>query len=102
MRRRSGRSSMRNENRRDRHDIVAEILEAARGGAVKTHVMYKAKLSYAQVGEYLPLLLEKGFLENCTVKKYRQVKRVLRTTERGERFLQDLKLVNVLWGDSAT
>jgi predicted transcriptional regulator len=83
--------------RRDRHDIVAEILETARGGAIKTHIMYKARLSYAQVSEYVPLLLEKGFLENCTVKKHRQEKLLLKTTEQGEKFLENLKSLNLLW-----
>jgi predicted transcriptional regulator len=49
--------------RRDRHDIVAEILETAKGGVIKTHVLYKAKLSYAQLSEYIRMLLRKGFLE---------------------------------------
>jgi predicted transcriptional regulator len=49
--------------RRDRHDIVVEILRTAVDGKIKTHIMYKAKLSYAQLNEYLPLLVEKGFLE---------------------------------------
>jgi predicted transcriptional regulator len=83
--------------RRDRHDIVAEILETARGGAIKTHIMYKAKLSYAQVSEYLPLLLGKGFLKNYTVKKHRQEKLLLKTTEQGERFLENLRSLDLLW-----
>jgi predicted transcriptional regulator len=91
--------------RRDRHDIVAEILETARGGAIKTHIMYKAKLSYAQVSEYLPLLLGKGFLENCTVTRHRQEKLLLKTTEQGERFLENLRSLSLLWlnsNDSST
>ena len=91
--------------RRDRHDIVAEILETARGGAIKTHIMYKAKLSYAQVSEYVPLLIDKGLLENCTVKKHRQMKLLLKTTEQGERFLENLRSLSLLWlssNDSST
>lgn len=89
-------------SRRDRHDIVAEILETARGGAIKTHIMYKAKLSYGQVCEYLPLLIEKGFLEDCPVGKHRQTKHLLKTTEQGERFLESLKSVNLLLSNSTT
>ncbi|MFL6431808.1 MAG: winged helix-turn-helix domain-containing protein, partial [Nitrososphaeraceae archaeon] len=45
---------------RSRTDIVGLILEAANGGATKTRIMYKAFLSYAQLKEYLTVLLEKG------------------------------------------
>jgi predicted transcriptional regulator len=83
--------------RRDRHDIIAEILETARGGAIKTHVMYKAKLSYGQVSEYIPMLLEKGFLENVTVRMHQQVKHLLKTTELGEKFLENLRSVDLIW-----
>ena len=86
--------------RRDRHDIVAEILETARGGTIKTHIMYKAKLSYAQVSEYLPMLIDKGFLENCTVKRHGQMKLLLKTTEQGERFLENLRSLSLLWSSS--
>jgi predicted transcriptional regulator len=83
--------------RRDRHDIVAEILQTARGGAIKTHIMYKAKLSYGQLSEYLPMLVERGFLENTTVVEHRQTKRIFRTTEEGERFLDNVKSIDSLW-----
>ena len=53
--------------RRDRHEIVAEILETAIGGAIKTHIMYKAKLSYNQLNDYLTSLVESGLLENHTI-----------------------------------
>ena len=43
---------------RSRTDIVALILEAANGRATKTKIMYKAFLSYAQLKEYLTVLLE--------------------------------------------
>ena len=81
--------------RRDRHEIVAEILETARGGAIKTHIMYKAKLSYAQLNEYLPLLVEKGFLENLTIVKNRQTKHILKTSGQGEVFLQNFRLLDL-------
>jgi len=46
--------------------------------------MYKAKLSYGQLSEYIPLLIEKGFLENLTVIRHRQEQHLLKTTEQGE------------------
>ncbi|HEY6164801.1 MAG TPA: winged helix-turn-helix domain-containing protein, partial [Nitrososphaeraceae archaeon] len=49
---------------RSRTDIVGLILEAANGGgATKTRIMYKAFLSYAQLKEYLTVLLENNLLE---------------------------------------
>ncbi len=83
--------------RRDRHEIVAEILNHARGGKIKTHIMYKAKLSYAQINEYLPLLVEKGFLEDLTIKRKRQILTMYRTTEKGIEFLNHLEFTNKLW-----
>lgn len=83
--------------RRDRHDIVAEILKTARGGKIKTHIMYKAKLSYSQINEYLNLLLEKGFLENMTIMRKRQIVTMYKTTKRGIEFLDHLEFLNKLW-----
>ncbi|MFL6455862.1 MAG: winged helix-turn-helix domain-containing protein, partial [Nitrososphaeraceae archaeon] len=48
---------------RSRTDIVGLILEAANGGATKTKIMYKAFLSYAQLKEYLGVLLQNEVLE---------------------------------------
>jgi len=83
--------------RRDRHEIVSEILNYARRGKIKTHIMYKAKLSYAQISEYLPLLVEKGFVENITVKQRRRIVTMYRTTEKGIEFLNRLESMNKLW-----
>ncbi len=83
--------------RRDRHDIVAEILKTARGGKIKTHIMYKAKLSYSQINEYLNLLIKKGFLENMTIKRKRQIITMYKTTEKGMEFLDHLELMSQLW-----
>jgi predicted transcriptional regulator len=47
---------------RSRTDISKEILEAANGGATKTKIMYKAYLSYAQLKEYLSMLIENGLI----------------------------------------
>ncbi len=83
--------------RRDRHDIVAEILKTARGGKIKTHIMYKAKLSYSQINEYLNLLIGKGFLENTTIQRKRQTITMYKTTKRGIDFLDHLEFLNKLW-----
>ncbi len=87
-----------NNKRRDRHDIVAEILETAREGRIKTHIMYKAKLSYSQINSYLQLLIEKGFLENNTIRRKRQIVTVYRTTPKGVEYIDNLEAVNNLLG----
>jgi len=81
--------------RRDRHEILAEILEAAIGGLIKTHIMYKVKLSYIQLNYYLPILLEKGYLENATVKKHSKTIFVIKTSEKGKQFLEDFRLLEI-------
>jgi predicted transcriptional regulator len=83
--------------RRDRHDIVVEILKTAIDGKIKTHIMYKAKLSYAQLNEYLPLLVEKGFLENTSIKQKKSLKRVYKTTQKGQAFLDNFSSIKKLW-----
>ena len=67
---------------RSRTDIAALILEAANGGAAKTKIMYKAFLSYAQLKEYLAVLLENGLVE------YLGTEQIFKTTDKGTRFLQ--------------
>lgn len=48
---------------RSRSDVVASILEASRDGALKTHIMYNAALSFSQMQEYMDLLIENGLLD---------------------------------------
>ena len=67
---------------RSRTDITAQILEAANGGVTKTKIMYKAFLSYAQLKEYLTVLMENGLLE------YIEGEQIYQTTEKGNRFLK--------------
>jgi predicted transcriptional regulator len=67
---------------RSRTEIVAMILEAANGGATKTRIMYKAFLSYAQLREYLSVLIENNLLE------YLQGSQTYKTTEKGLNFLK--------------
>jgi predicted transcriptional regulator len=87
-----------NGKRRDRHDIVAEILKTAKKGGIKTHIMYKAKLSYSQINAYLQILVEKGFLENTTVSEKRHSVTVYRTTPKGILYVDNLEAVNKLLG----
>ena len=67
---------------RSRTEIVSMILEAANGGATKTKIMYKAFLSYAQLKEYLSVLIENNLLE------YLEGVQTYRTTEKGFNLLK--------------
>jgi predicted transcriptional regulator len=67
---------------RSRTEIVSMILEAANGGATKTKIMYKAFLSYAQLREYLSVLIENNLLE------YLEGRQSYKTTEKGLNLLR--------------
>ncbi|TLX85288.1 MAG: hypothetical protein E6L04_05570 [Thaumarchaeota archaeon] len=67
---------------RSRTEIVSMILEAANGGATKTKIMYKAFLSYAQLKEYLSVLIENNLLE------YLEGSQTYKTTEKGFNLLK--------------
>ena len=72
---------------RSRMDIVAEMLETAQGGAIKTRIMYRAFLSFPQLKEYLAVLTDRGLLE------YEEKDKEYVTTESGRRFLKMYKEV---------
>jgi predicted transcriptional regulator len=61
---------------------VAMILDAGNGGATKTKIMYKAFLSYAQLREYLSVLIENNLIE------YIEGSQTYKTTEKGLNFLK--------------
>jgi predicted transcriptional regulator len=67
---------------RSRTEIVSMILEAANGGATKTKIMYKAFLSYAQLKEYLSVLIKNNLLE------YLEGVQSYKTTEKGFNLLK--------------
>jgi len=66
---------------RTKLQIIADILEIVRGGAKKTHIMYRANLSYKLLCKYLDEVLECGLVrvdrEDCYA-----------VAPKGEKFLQ--------------
>ena len=78
--------------RRNRLGIMAEMLEIAKKGALKTHIMYRANLSFAQLNEYLSFLLETGLLEAV----HKSQKALYKTTEKGFHYLQGLNNITAL------
>ncbi len=69
--------------RRDNLCIIAEILEIAKEGTLKTQIMYKANLSFAQLNEYLKFMLKIRLIE----KVVNSGKDVYVATEKGLDFL---------------
>jgi len=49
---------------RSRTEICEQILQASTGGATKTKIMYKAFLSYAQLKDYLTVMVENDLLNH--------------------------------------
>ena len=70
--------------RRDKLSIIAEILEIAREGTLKTQIMYKANLSFSQLNDYLKFMLKNDLLNKFRVNG----KEVYAATEKGLDFLQ--------------
>ena len=70
--------------RRDKLSIIAEILEIAKEGTLKTQIMYRANLSFAQLNDYVKFMLKTGLIN-----KFRaNGKDVYAATEKGIEFLQ--------------
>ncbi|MCK5631502.1 hypothetical protein KAH85_02990 [Candidatus Bathyarchaeota archaeon] len=75
--------------RRDRHDIIAEILRTAKVGQKKTYIMYSARLSHSQLKLYLDLLDRNGLLA-CDNGLYM-------TTRKGLNFIRDFDSISFLF-----
>ncbi|MHB1908348.1 MAG: winged helix-turn-helix domain-containing protein [Nitrososphaerales archaeon] len=71
---------------RNRMEIVANLLTIAKSGALKTHLMYRANLSYLMVSEYL------GFLSSAELIKERVDEdgavKLYQTTPKGLKYLE--------------
>jgi predicted transcriptional regulator len=67
--------------RRNRLDIIADILNAAKKGLRKTRIVYSTNLNFKLANKYLPLLTENGLLE--------VIDRDYITTSQGIEFLEN-------------
>jgi len=70
-------------NNRGKFQIMGDVLLLATSGIKKTHIMYKANLSYEQVYLYLEELISKKLIEQDVSADGV----VYRTTEKGRDFL---------------
>ena len=78
--------------RRDRLHIIAEILVIAKDGSLKTQVMYRANLSFAQLNEYLNFLLKRELLKVNADNK----KTFYKTTSKGVKYLENYEEISNL------
>jgi predicted transcriptional regulator len=78
-------SERKNKNNRGKIQIMGDVLALGTSGIKKTHVMYRANLSYEQVQLYLGELISKRLIAQ-DVSSPDGV--VYRTTEKGREFLQ--------------
>ena len=67
-------------------------MEVAIDGALKTQMMYRANLSFAQLNEYLKLLTDLKLLEIPE----NNVRKIYKTTSKGMRYLQSYRDINEL------
>jgi UDP-N-acetyl-D-mannosaminuronic acid dehydrogenase len=70
---------------RSKEEIISLILEAAKSGATRTEIMYKAFLTHNQLDEYLDFLLENQMLE------HHKGERIYKTTNEGLVFLKGIE-----------
>jgi predicted transcriptional regulator len=82
--------------RRNRLYIIAEILTIAKEGSLKTQIMYRANLSFAQLNEYLSFLTKMYLLEI----QNENGKKVYRITAKGSKYLEKYKDVTNLLGNN--
>ncbi len=73
-------------NNRGKIQIMGDVLALGTSGIKKTHIMYKANLSYEQVHLYLGELIAKRLMVQDASSPSEGV--VYRTTEKGREFLQ--------------
>jgi predicted transcriptional regulator len=78
--------------RRDKLFIIAEILDIAKEGSLKTQIMYRANLSFTQLNEYLRFMLRISLL----AKVLHNDKETYMATEKGLDFLQRYREITEL------
>jgi predicted transcriptional regulator len=82
--------------RRNRLHILAEILTIAKEGSLKTQIMYRANLSFAQLNECLSFLIKIDLLKL----QKENGRKVYRTTTKGDEYLEKYKDVTNLLGNN--
>jgi predicted transcriptional regulator len=71
---------------------MAEILKIAKDGTLKTQIMYRANLSFAQLNDYLSLLKGAKLLKVNTT----EGRAIYKTTSKGVKYLENFAKVKEL------
>ena len=79
--------------KRNREEIISQILSICMEGTIKTRVVYQANLNFKTVEPYLDLLVKNNLLEVQHGKK-----KLYETTKKGENLLIAMNNVNRLVG----
>ncbi len=71
-------------------EIIDTMLRSIKSGATKTHIMYKAYMSYSQLQGYLKLLQERDLIS------YEAGSQMFHITEKGLRFMNAFEKISEL------
>ena len=84
-----------NEKRRGKLEIIADILRSMqkKEGKIKpTHLLYRSNLSHAKLKEYVNMLLEKGMIEEKTIRG----RKMYFMKDQGHKFLLEFERIKEL------
>jgi len=84
---------------RNRLSIINDILTIANEGSKKTHIMYRANLSYDQLNEYLDFLVGNGLIAKVEDTQY-EGSMLFRATDKGREFLKTYSKLQEVLPDS--
>lgn len=73
--------------RRDRLNIMADIMDVATEKKLKTKIMYMVNLSFSQVKEYVTFLTKRGFLQV----RVEHGKKTYETTAKGKLYIKNYR-----------
>ena len=80
--------------RRSELQIMEEILDLTQKGAKKTEILYQSNTNFAQLEQYLELLMEKQLLRETQVQNHSGSNSQLYvTTKKGMEFVRDISRV---------
>jgi predicted transcriptional regulator len=75
--------------RRDKLDLIADILAVCKDETMKTHIIYKSRINFYQLSRYLKLLINSGMLQVTYDPEHEYYK----TTDKGLSLLSFLESV---------
>ena len=80
-------------NRRSELEIIAEILQVSERGAKSTEILYRGYLSYTQLKQYIPYLLNNNILTEQLIKNGNGHSKVYMVTDKGKDLLKDINKI---------